>query len=59
MKMINHCILLVTLSSVSVGFSAEIDKGDQDNVLEEVIVTATLREVSLQDLPMSVTALTA
>ena len=59
MKLINHCILLVTLSSVSVGLSAEIDEADQDNVLEEVIVTATLREVSLQDLPMSVTALTA
>ena len=59
MRLINHCILLVTLSSASVGLSAEIDGADQDNVLEEVIVTATLREVSLQDLPMSVTALTA
>lgn len=58
MKIINHFVLLVTLASVPFELLAQNDDADRGNVLEEVIVTATLREVSLQDLPMSVTALT-
>jgi outer membrane receptor protein involved in Fe transport len=38
--------------------SAQEVSSENETVLEEIIVTATLREVSLQDLPMSVAALT-
>ena len=37
---------------------AQQDAAQEDRVLEEIIVTATLREVSLHDLPMSVGVLT-
>lgn len=58
MRMIKACFL-VTLFFFGIANASLLEaNSDSDAVLEEIIVTATLREVSLQDLPMSMTALT-
>jgi outer membrane receptor protein involved in Fe transport len=38
--------------------NAQDAEADEANVLEEVIVTATLREVGIQDVPQSIQAFT-
>jgi iron complex outermembrane receptor protein len=53
-----HLAAAVTLSC-AVGFTAnaQVEK-EERHVLEEIVVTATLRETNLQETPVAVTALT-
>ena len=55
----SNTILLIALSACSiVAYAQDQEISNSDRVLEEIIVTASKREVSLQELPMSVAVLT-
>jgi len=57
--LVSSCFLLVTQGQVWAQNDADGSGAEDDNAIEEVVVTARYREESLQDVPISETAFTA
>jgi iron complex outermembrane receptor protein len=56
---ITSTALLFALAFLPSPVFAQVDEAATENILEEVIVTATKREKNIQDVPIAITAITA